>query len=325
MFLVGLLAALLWLWSYGAEAAPGPSRKRVVLLRPDAAWLRSAALSLASWSIDVVGEDIEPPQSEDERAAEERADALARRLRADVVAWARDRDPQTMIWMYDVETRRIEVSSVETRLPFDDVGAAAAALSLKAMLRSSAVAPPSERRPPAPPPWPGTLRVEAEAGGRWQQNSISEPRGGLGLSIWPRALRERLGLGLIASTGPGAPVRSSSIDAQFSEVTFQASLRSRLHFGSQFALEPELGGSVHWTRFDGTVTLDDEPFQELRTDAALDVGLAADFLLGNVMVGLRACAGFLLQSQRYLVGDATALGSGMVVGDVALRISAGVF
>ena len=300
-------------------------RRRVVLLRPDADWLRSAALSLASWDIDVVGADAEPPAPADESATADEADALARRVGANVVAWMRERAPQTMIWMYDVETRQTQVSSVESRLPFDDVGAASAALSLKAMLRSSAVAPPGERTPPPSLSWPGMLRLEAEAGGRWGTNAVSEPRGGLGLSIWPRALRERFGLGVVASTGPGAHVQSPSIDAQFSEVALQATLRSRLHLGTRFAFEPELGASVHWTRFDGTVTVDDEPFQEVRTDLALDAALAGDVLLGNVMVGLRACAGFLLQSQRYLVGNATALGRSAVIADVALRISAGVF
>ena len=325
MFLVGLLGAFLWLWSLGADADPVPARRRVALLRPDAEWLRSAALSLASWDIEVVAADAEPPESSDESATAQVAEALARRFHADVVAWTRDRAPQTAIWMYDVETRHIEITSVESRLPFDDVGAAAAALSLKSMLRSSAVAPAAERVPPALPAWPGTLRLEAEAGGRWLSNAVSEPRGGLGLSIWPRALREHLGLGVVASTGPGAHVQSPSIDGQLSEVTLQASLRSRLRFGTRFALEPALGASVHWTRFGGTVTTDDEPFQEARMDPGLDAALAGDVLFGNVMIGLRACAGLLLQSQRYFVGSTTVLGSGAVLGDVVLRISAGVF
>ncbi len=317
-----LLALLCTLTVSVAAAAP---RRRVVLVRPDAELLRSTLISLSSWDIEVVAAESSAP-SASPPGVQERAADVARSLQADVVSWISGVDP-AVLWTYDAETHRLGSSVLAARPPWDGPAAAAVALSLKALLRSSAVAPPNERFATAEPalPRPSTIRLEAGVGSRFVPSETASAWGALGVSLWPRSVDERIGFGVVVSAGPSARVQTPNVDGHFSDVSVRSSVRSRIRIGSRFALEPSLAGTVHWTTFDGTLAEGAGPFQDVRIDPSIDVALTADATLGGLSVGVQASFGVLLRYQHYLVGDESALSVSPIVADVMLRFTAGVF
>jgi hypothetical protein len=319
MLLAVLAALILVLIASDALAA----RSRVALVRPDANLQRSVVVALSPWDIEVVTSNATPPGSALPEA-ERNAEAIARDLHADAVAWISEGESGAVLWMYDVATNHVASRVLGDRPPFDDTTSAAVALSLKTLLRSSTVAPEPERfGASAPEPPPAVFRIEGEAGARFLPHDVSELRGALGFAVWPSSLAEHLGFGLMASIGPGVRVDTSAFSGHFSDFSLSPSLRTR--FGSgRFAIEPALGASMHLTALNGNALLTAEPLSAHRVDASLDAAVAFDVRFGAVMLGARVGVAYILHYQRYLVGDDLVLSVAPLVLDFALRISAGI-
>jgi hypothetical protein len=152
---VALLLALLC-----ATASAGPAR--VVLADPDPALRKALVSSLRPWRIEIV---IDSDAPTDDASAGTHADAHTARF----VVW-RDRDE---LVVFDRESNHSERRASRAGA-LDDLGAAAAALSVKTMLRLPPEPPPDividVPHPPVAPPVvedDGTeLRFDAGAGGR---------------------------------------------------------------------------------------------------------------------------------------------------------------
>src|SRR5581483_9342746 len=55
---------------------------------------------------------------------------------------------QSLLWLYDAQTDQMTVRSLSVSPPFGEASAAAVALTLKTLLRSTAIAPEAERPSP---------------------------------------------------------------------------------------------------------------------------------------------------------------------------------
>jgi hypothetical protein len=190
----------------------------------------------------------------------------------------------------------------------DSASAAAVALTLKALLRSSTVAPRSEQIG-APARAPALFRLESSLGTRSfaQGNASLEPRLGFGMSAWPRPFSGRLGVALGLSSGLGAEVDSPALTGRFGDWTITGQARARWLFG-RFVLEPGAGVGVHFAALDGALASPQIVVHTRRTDASLDAGLVGAVRIGDAVdLGLRASASYLLRYQRYLVSGRTAL------------------
>jgi len=320
MVLLLCIASLVLLVAADALAA----RRRVALVKPDANLVRAVGVALSAWDIEVTSADATPPGST-LPDAERRAAAIADASHADAVAWISEGEAGAVLWMYDASTKQVASRVLGDRPPFDEPTAAAVALSLKTMLRSSTVAPEKERfgagvvvEPPS------VFRAETEGGGRLLPRGASELRAALGVSLWPRALGEWLGFAAGASIGPGARVDAPAFSGRFSDLTLASSLRSRMTTG-RFAFEPSLGASLHFTTLEGTAVVDTQTLAVHRVDPSIDVGLALDARFGVVTVGARTTVGYMLSYQRYFVGDEPILSVTPLLLDLALRVTVGIF
>ncbi len=323
--MVRRLVAAFVLLVVALSASPAhAARRRVVLVNADPQLLRAVVVTLTAWDLDVVSHAATSPGAT-LPDAERRAVDLSRELSADVLAWISVGKDEAVLWIFDTDTKQIGSRVLSDRPPFDEASAAAVALSLKTLLRSSIVAPEPERFGATPfvrsqPTW---FRAEVTGGARLFPRDTAELRGGFGLSFWPRAFDELLGFGAVVSVGPGASVDNASFSGRYSDIAISPSLRSTAHFGDRFVLEPALGASLHLTSIDGTAVAESLRVRANRADVSVDLGLVFEVRFGVVAVGLRAGGGYLVRYQRYTVDGQPALSTLPVLGDIGLRFSVG--
>lgn len=317
-----------------ARHAPAEEpRHRVALVETDAELGRALVIALTPWNLDVVRAASAPGATLP--AAEQRARALADELHADVVVWVSPGGEQSVLWVYDAETKHVSSRVVDAALPYDAPTAAAIALSLKALLRASKVAPVAERiGPPPPPPAPPpsapratdeVLRAEATLSGRLFAASTVEPRASLGLA-WFLRDRPRLAAALALSVGPGVDLAADGFTGRYTDLTLSPSVRARFDLGARLALEPQLGASLHVTSLDGVAAPDLAPVHASRIDGSIDGAVVlAVRLFSRVDAGVHFGVGYMTRYQRYAIGEGTVLGLSPVIGELGLRMTLGVF
>ena len=101
-------------------------------------------VALSPWQLRVVPLDAPAPRPVMPRAADE-ARALAQQYGATGLVWVAMEQSEPSLWVYDAATDQVVTRKIGTPPPFDAPTAAAAALSVKALLRASTVAPVEER------------------------------------------------------------------------------------------------------------------------------------------------------------------------------------
>src|SRR5262249_20887700 len=136
--MIAILVAMLVAGVANAE------RRRLVLIAPDAELHRQVGIALSAWGIEVATSDDTPPGAVFPEV-EERAEALARALHADAIAWVAPTEDNAVLFMYDAMSSHVASRVIGVKPPFDGATAAAVALTLKTLLRSSAIAPENER------------------------------------------------------------------------------------------------------------------------------------------------------------------------------------
>lgn len=108
---------------------------------------KAIAMALSPWGLHVVTVST-TISSDDMATATDAARALAKEQDAGAIVWfATTDDEHTSLWMYDSETEAVAVRPLTQPRPFDDASAAAIALTVKTLLRTTALAPPRERAP----------------------------------------------------------------------------------------------------------------------------------------------------------------------------------
>ena len=287
---------------------------------------RAVDVALASWDLVVLATDWAAPRRGVTDAATD-ARALATLHDVDGLAWiTRDDDGGATLWAYDAHTQQLITRPLGAPALTESASAAAVALTLKTVLRSSTVAPPREQIGARPRP-PATLRVEADgslrafAGG----GPSVEPRVALGASLWPRSLDGRFGAGASVGVGTGASVDTSELSGRLGDLTIAPSLRARLRAGP-LVLEPAFGASLHFATLDGAVARPAIVVHTTQVDASADAAVFVALPLGDLVhVGVRAGVAYFLQYQRYLVEGRTVLEPSPVVIDLGLRLDMALF
>ena len=290
------------------QRTPAPAEKLGLISLPPT--LRAAiALALEPWRIHVIElDDVAPPSSVPEAAAAARVIAVARSV--DAVTWVTRTTESRTLWLYDLRDEQLVLRPIHGD-PEDEAAAAALALTLKTLLRSSTIAPPEEQRgsrtpsPESPPP--RRFWFEAEGGVRLATigNRAIAPRIGLSFAYWPAAAAGHAGAVLRVEDGLGFSVRTSEFQGRLADHDLGIGLRGNVPLGDGVRLEPGLGGTLHLTTLDGA-PIDGRATSLTRVDPSIDLGMALAVPLGKGFeAGVRLNAAFWTRWQRYELGGGT--------------------
>lgn len=291
------LAAAALLAAAPARAAPGEP-PRVVLVGPEPALSRALGTALAPWDIELA----DRPRGGGDPATEARAIAAGSARVA--VVWVAVAGEGQALFVYDGSNGQLVTRPLGAAGPLDEPLAAAAALSVKTMLRFTSVAPAPERlggdvAAAAPP----RLRGEAFGGGRVAgalPGGRVEPAFGFGISYWPRAAQGRLGLALEARLGTGLAVDAAGFAGRLSDVAASGAARFRLRSG-RWSLLPAVGATLHVVSLQGSTSLEG-PVGRSRVNPSLDAGVRLERALGRALeIGVAAGGAYVLRQQRYLL------------------------
>jgi hypothetical protein len=158
--LVGPLVVLAAVLLVGPGLA---AETRILVLNPDRNLLNAVSVALSPWGLRVVPvQGTNPPA--DPTQATGSARAIAQAQAAGALLWITEAPGgPASLWMYDAQTEQLTVRPLPKAPPYDDAAAAAMALTIKTLLRSSTAAPQQERtEPPTLPttvPTPGTAEA----------------------------------------------------------------------------------------------------------------------------------------------------------------------
>jgi hypothetical protein len=235
--------------------------------------------------------------------------------------------------VYDTANQQLVVRRLKVSPPFDAAAAAAVALSVKTILRSSplvsqyaqaasdeASGPTANVPAPVPAPPPAALasppaEVSAEpseaARSSWRFETLlgartptgtgapAEPWAELGLSLWPRNQGGHLGWGIDVKGGTGVALGGGAFQGEYRQGALDATVRLRGAATPWLSFELRAGPEVIVTSFAGTPA-GSPSIQAFRVNPALDFGGVVDFTpWPRVNVGLVGDAAALLRFQRY--------------------------
>jgi len=299
---------------------------RAAVIDGDAALVEALDAALSPWGVEVDSHAVVGPGATMPMATD-RARALAHDTRADVVIWISSANGAYALWVYDAESDHASARSVPGAPPFDEPTAAAIALSIKTILRTTKVAPPQERfGAVARDDTTWQLDIPAGVALRSGTPSAVEPRAGIGLSVWPAAFAHRVGLTLGAESGTGIHVDGDRFTATIIDVSLRLAIAARWRFAPSVALEAELGGAAHVLFVDGFVVTDRASASLRRVDPAIEPRVALDFAAagGRVRVAPWIGVAYLTRSQELLVHGAQVTDLAPLVTQAGLRLSVGI-
>ncbi|HWO17545.1 MAG TPA: hypothetical protein VNO30_02175 [Kofleriaceae bacterium] len=308
---IAIAVAIAALAPGGVRAAPAPPQpaahpqERVVLADPDPELLRAVLSALAPWRLEVIVDDVPPA---DKAAAKERAT----RMDARFVVWRRG----GALVVYDREHDATEERAT-TKGRLDAVGAAAAALSVKTLMRLPP--PPPEGGDgtgtgtddgtgtgtgtgggiavaPAARPGP-SLRAQAALATRLATGSSTELGGRLALAVLVRPL-PRLGwrIGLAGDLGSSTSIQRAGFKGTWSDWAVLALTGWTLRLGA-WELEPQLGGGVTRSTLEGIEMSGGR--HERVTLGFLRAGAAGRRRFGRWTVGAAVGADWILGTPTY--------------------------
>jgi hypothetical protein len=281
---------LLVMWAATATAAP-PSR--VLVADPDPELVRAINTSLAPWKVTVIAE----PDVPDEAHAHARADAVD----AQFIVW-RERD---QLVVFDREHGTSERRTASARA-FDPVSAAAAALTVKTMLRL----PPLPETPegegpigvitgPVAPPAPSgpELRMQAGVGARLARGSQTDVGGGALLTVLVRPTPALgLRLGIAGELNTSSDVDQSGFKGTWSDWAVLAVATWSWSVG-RLEIGPTLGAGVSRSHLDGEIGM--VPRAESATLPVLRGGLSVRWPFGAWSIGASLDADLVLGTPTY--------------------------
>jgi hypothetical protein len=230
-----------------APPAPEAGASRVLIADGDPELARATERSLAPWRLVVVV-DPEIPDESQAHARAERADAR-------FIVW-RDRD-ELVVFDRDVGTTERRPGRAGA---FDAVSAAAAALTVKTMMRlppepgagDATTGVETTVPPPVAPPDDGTeVRVQAGVGGRLARGSQTDVDGRVALAVFLRpSTAYHLRIGLAAELGTRSGVTGSGFHGDWSDAAMVGLIAYSFARG-RLELEPMVGGGAARISFDG--------------------------------------------------------------------------
>ncbi len=303
---VALLALLFVLHVATLAQASG---LRIAVLQPDSELLRAITIALAPWGVETTRSDVALPGSSQPEAVRA-ASRLAEQLQVQAVVWVTPAEHGSLLWVFD-DRREVTTRELVESPPFDGAAAAAVALSIKTILRSSAVAPVEERRElPEATETTETAELERQqaasefaAGVRWLSAAQLEPRLELAALVWlPRG--GRLGLSVAASAGPGVDIDDSQYRGSYRELITGVKARVRLFELGRLSTLISIGGAAHFSELEGTLVQDEGGSASAvsRLNGSLDLRTSLAVRITRAMyLGTSLEASYQLAHQRYLV------------------------
>ncbi len=308
-----------------AARADGETRLGLVEVSPELeAALRTA---LDPWGIELA-RVAGPPPTGDGADAIAHATRAARAASADALLWTTTDE----LWLFDVASAELSVRRIPAER--DEATLAALALSAKTMLRTTAVAPPSERFGAVDAPDPTAdgapvarawqLRVHARSELRLLSTGAgraSEPRLGVAVSWWPASLRDRAGLSVAVAAGPGFAIDAPLLLARHTDTTVELAARARAPLRGRLGVAGLAGLAMHRTSLDGYAPAHDTQIAVTRSNASLDGAASIHVALsahGELAVELGTA--MALRRQRYLVAGVPVLELPLFEGHVAVEL-----
>jgi hypothetical protein len=300
-------AARAAIWVLGcvfATRAADAAARRLALVNSDPELSRSVSLALSPWGVETVVVDPDSSGSLLPQALH-RTRELAHQMGVDAVAWVSPSSDESVLWVYDVEADHFTSRLFARAPPFDSPSAAAVALSLKTLLRTTVIAPETERfgamlAEEGTPP--RLVRVEGEGMLRHFATGMAEVRFGLQAVgfLGPQSGRPGAGLGL--SVGPGVTVETATFSGRFQDWALPVFVRERFAIGKLFTLEPLIGATAHVTSLSGSLAAGEVRVQVRRVDVSFDAGAFVGVRLGAIIrLGVGGRLSYPLRYQRYLV------------------------
>ena len=297
-------------------ARPALAQDRsVALIDADGELAHAVSLALSPWGV-TARLTHEPSPGVDLPMAAHRAAALCQQLAVSVVVWVSVTEQGSLLWIYDAETNEVITRELPERPPFSSPAAASVALSLKALLRTTTVAPPVERQgqgqgPPPVVPLPATdraignrhkLTLEASGNVRFFAASSTLLYGRIGGLWWFRPGSTRLGAGLFFGSSTGVSIETADFSGSYRELSLSAALTGQL-VGNRFFRSSLFGGfTAHFSELFGVSNAVGQAAESKRIVPSVDAGGDFAFLLGGGLhLGLGVKASYLPRPQRYLV------------------------
>jgi hypothetical protein len=246
------------------------------------------SLALSPWGV-TARVTHEPSPGTDLPGAARRAAALSRRLAASVLVWISSSDQGSLLWIYELDTDEVSTRELGAAPPFSSPDAAAVALSLKTLLRTTEVAPQAERFGAAPArPEPPVQHLTLEAGGdvRYLARATTEVRATVGGVWWFRPAPTRFGAGLEFGAGPGVQLERPNFVGQFRQLSLSGALIWQVVGNRFLASALSAGASAHFSELSGFSENVGRSAVTRRVVPSLDAGTEVDLSLG---------AGYLVQ------------------------------
>ena len=268
---------LLLAWLSIASLAVADTARRVVLADPDPELRRAVESSLRPWRIEVI---VDPGAPSDVAAAQRRADDRGARF----VVW---REGGELV-VFDRETSQAERREARAG-SLNPLGAEAAALSIKTMMR---LPPPPEPGEPGEPAIAATtpstggieLRVEAGAGSRYERGLDSNVALRFSAGAMIRPWRGRgWRFGVTGDLGAGATVDQAGFKGTWSNWSALGYASWTVASGP-WELEPWIAGGVERSSLEGTEM--SSARSEHATLPAFRGGIAGRRRFGMWLVGL---------------------------------------
>jgi hypothetical protein len=241
--------------------AASAETRRVAAIDADAELARALDIALLPWGTAIAEVHVGGAAP----MTVEHARSIAEETHADVVMWVSKSDARYAVWIYDVTSDHASLRELTTAPPFDATTAAAVALSVKALLRFTVVAPPPERFGAVveEPTWVFGLSASAAdhlgaAPELVDQTDRLETRGGVYGSFWPAYLDHRWGLSLGVSGGLGIQVSSNdnmgpTFVGTLTDLAVRAAIGARVPIRPWLAIEPSIGAALHFVRLDAII------------------------------------------------------------------------
>ena len=324
------LAAVLGVLGVPCRGHAQPTPRTVVLASNDAELAAALRSTLAPWDLVViVVEDEELGGTMP--AAADRGRELAERNGSIAAAWISVLADGAAVWVYDRASEEVNARRLASFPPYDEVTAAAVALSIKTLLLHTAAAPEpaeslesAESGPEAaasaelPPPVPAVARLEL-SGGLRALGTVpldAEPRLGLGLTFRPSAVPLVVGLRARSSLS-GIRVEGTGYFGQWLTFDIHAVLATAFGVGGpvDVGFGVELGASV--ALLEGSLTgertglLDADPTGR----AFAEIGA---LLLPFLHLALRVALFLTPRSRSFVVGPSPVFSVGHAALDVDL-------
>jgi hypothetical protein len=289
-----------------AASARSEGQRRIVVLQPDDELFRAISLSLSPWDVETIRSDASPQASQPE--AVEGASHLARELGVEAVVWISSAERGSLLWVFDARSGDFAVRTLAEKPPFDSAQAAAVALSVKTLLRSSAVAPPAERLGAQPsaaseesPRAEAGFALELGAGGYWLAKRQAELMIQLAAVAWIPSAR-RLGVSLSLSLGPGFRIEDARYWGHYREFVVGGRMRYRVLHEPRLSASVSLGGALHFTTFEGTLVERSVESKVSRMNPSLDLETSLSVYVTSAMyLGASAGAAYSPRYRRYLI------------------------